>query len=84
MTDKKLFHILSQHVQQEADETRDQGWEFDSLVFWNQVDALEQSEGFSLRKAYDEVAKNYSFLCSSTEVIIAYEAFAIHEFDQDY
>lgn len=84
MTYKQLFRILDEHVQKEAHETRNQGWEFDSLVFWNQVDMLEQQEGLDLKEAYDKVSKNYSFLCSSAEVIMAHEAFSVHEQDQNY
>lgn len=66
-----IIDILSEHINAVSREFDDEfgGWSFDVLVFWNDVDAVEQETGKSLEDAYDVVASRYSFIKSYQELM---------------
>jgi len=69
MTEKEKMKLLDKHVEEHADSTVNDGWELDSLVFWNQVSSVEKTTGMDLEDAYDQVASRYSFLSPSHVVL---------------
>lgn len=79
-----LHKLLFDYIEEESQRGVDEGHEFDSLVFWNQVTDAEEEYGICLQDAYDKVAQKYSFLHSSKDILAAHEAFAIHQYDGNY
>lgn len=69
MEEKKIFQLLNEHVQQEADATVGDGWELDSQVFWSQVEDVQGVTGMDLEDAYDQVASHYSLLSPSHVIL---------------
>lgn len=69
------IQILSQHIEAVSRKFDDEfgGWSFDVLVFWNDVDRIEQETGKSLADAYDLVASRYSFIKSYQELMDEHE-----------
>lgn len=69
MTEKEKYKLLSKHVDEQAHSTVNDGWELDSLVFWNQVSSVEETTGMDIEDAYDQVASHYSLLSPSHVVL---------------
>lgn len=69
MENKELIRLLNKHVQEQADSTVDDGWELDTLVFWNQVSTVQETTGMDIEDAYDQVASHYSLLSPSHVVL---------------
>lgn len=84
MNQLELYNLAIDYIDEQAKEMSGEGYEFDSLVFWNQVTDAEKEHNLSFQEAYDKVSDKYSFLFSSRELIAAYEAFEIHRHDGNY
>lgn len=69
MDKAKKLELLYKHVDKQADSTVDDGWELDSLVFWNQVSTVQETTGMDVEDAYDQVASHYSLLSPSHVVL---------------
>jgi len=69
MTEKEKYKLLSKHVDEQSQSTVNDGWELDSLVFWDQVSSVEETTGMDIEDAYDQVASHYSLLSPSHVVL---------------
>lgn len=66
--DKQILFDYIDSVEKEFNVDRE-GWEFDSLVFWNQVSDVQDMTRLDTVAAYDIVSRRYSFLQTSSEVL---------------
>lgn len=66
--DKQILFDYIDSVEKEFNVDRE-GWEFDSLVFWNQVSDVQDMTRLDTVAAYDIVSRRYSFLQISSEVL---------------
>lgn len=66
--DRQILYDYIDRVEKEFN-VDGEGWEFDSLVFWDQVSDVQEMTCLDTVSAYDIVCRRYSFLHISSEVL---------------